>query len=346
MFDKLFSFLCSDLGIDLGTANVLVSMKDRGIVLAEPSVVAVRRGTNEVVPNGVGLEAKRMLGKTPANIQAIRPLKDGVIADFAVTEAMLKYFLRKVNRHAQFFHPRIVMAVPSGITAVEKKAVRQSAERAGARKVYLVPEPEAAGVGVGLPVAEPVGSMICDIGGGTTEVAVLSLGDVVTYESIRIAGDEMDEAIINHMKRTHNLMVGEQTAERIKIEIGSATPDHDQAAAEVCGRDIITGLPKKVTITGGEIREALSEPISAIIAALKNTLERTAPELAGDLVYNGMVLAGGGALLRGLDQVIARETGIPCVKDDDPLTAVARGTQLFVENLDRWKDYLDDEDSG
>jgi rod shape-determining protein MreB len=292
----------------------------------------------------VGFEAKAMLGKTPGSIQAIRPMKDGVIADFEITEAMLRYFISKVHKRSWGYKPRVVIAVPSGITTVEKRAVRNSAERAGARRVYLIEEPRAAGIGVGLPVEEPTASMVCDIGGGTTEVAILSLGDIVTSTSIRVAGDEMDEAITNHMKRTYNLLIGEQTAERIKIEIGSAYPLEKELTMEVRGRDLIAGLPRRAIVNSEEIREAVKEPIDAIVGAVKLTLEQTQPELAADLVTNGLVMCGGGSLLRGIDKVIAEETGLPVRIADDPVAAVCRGTGLFLERLDFWKRYLEGDD--
>jgi len=344
ILDNILGLVSVDMGIDLGTANTLVCVQGEGIVLNEPSVVAVRKGTNRVLDGAIGLAAKDMLGKTPGNIAAIRPLKNGVIADFDVTQAMLSYFIKKVQKRSYYYRPRVVIAVPSGITAVEKRAVVSSAERAGARKVYLIEEPIAAGMGVGLPIMDPVGSMIVDVGGGTTEVAVISLGGIVTSESLRIAGDEMDEAIMQYMKRTYNLMVGEQTAERIKIEIGSAFPLEQEKVMSVKGRDLMAGLPRKVDITSEEIREALSEPVSAIIRAIKMTLERTAPELSADLVDRGLTLAGGGALLRGLDKVIAQETGLPVRVDGDPLTAVARGTGIFLENLDRFSKAIESEE--
>ncbi len=327
------------MGIDLGTCNTLVCVRGQGIVLNEPSVVAVRKGTNQVLKNGnaVGLLAKEMLGKTPGSISAIRPLKDGVIADFDITEAMLGYFIRKVHGRRRFINPRVVISVPTGITAVEKRAVLNSAERAGARKVYLLQEPMAAGIGAGLPIAEPTASMIVDVGGGTTEVAIMSLGDVSVAESIRIAGDDMDEAIINYMKRTYNLLIGEQTAERIKIEIGSAAPLPEEKEIEVRGRDMISGLPRKAIVTSEEIREALKEPVSQIVEVVTRTLERCEPELAADLVENGIWLAGGGALLRGIDQVMASATGLDVKLVDDPLTCVARGTAIYLEHLNEWK---------
>ena len=342
---RILGWFSNDLAIDLGTANTLVYVRGKGIVLQEPSVVAVRkdgRGTTRVL--AVGRDAKLMLGKTPGNIVAIRPLKDGVIADFDVTQSMLSYFIRKVQKRTYLYKPRVVVAVPSGITAVEKRAVVNSAERAGARRVYLIEEPIAAGMGLGLPIMDPVGSMVVDVGGGTTEVAVISLGGIVTSESIRIAGDEMDDAITQYLKRTYNLMIGEQTAERIKIEIGSAYSLEEEKVMAVKGRDLMAGLPRKVEITSEEIREALREPSGAIIEAIKMTLERTAPELAADLVDRGLTLAGGGALLRGLDRVIAQETGLPVSVVSDPLTSVARGTGVFLENLDRYSRAIESEE--
>ena len=346
IWDSVLGLFSTDMGIDLGTANTLVCVQGRGIVLNEPSVVAVKKGTSKVLLNGqaVGHEAKKMLGKTPGSIQAIRPLKDGVIADFEITEAMLRYFMTRVHRRPWAYRPRVVIAIPSGITTVEKRAVRNSAERAGARKVYLIEEPRAAGIGVGLPVGAPQGSMVLDVGGGTTEVAVLSLGNIVTSISIRVAGDEMDEAITNHLKRTYNLLIGEQTSERCKIEIGSAYPLEQELTMEVRGRDLITGLPRRAVVNSEEIREALKEPIDSIVQAVKLTLEKTEPELAADLVNNGMVLCGGGSLLRGLDKVISEETGLPAVVADDAIAAVAKGTSLFLENLNQWKQYLEGDD--
>lgn len=344
IFDNILGLLSVDMGIDLGTANTLVCIEGEGVVLNEPSVVAVRKGTNRVLDGAIGFAAKEMLGKTPGSIVAIRPLKDGVIADFEVTQAMLSYFIRKVQKRTYLYKPRVVVAVPSGITAVERRAVVNSVERAGARRVYLIEEPIAAGMGLGLPIMEPMGSMVVDVGGGTTEVAVISLGGIVTSESIRIAGDEMDEAIAQYLKRTYNLMIGELTAERIKIEIGSAYPLDEEKVMPVKGRDLMAGLPRKVEITSEEIREALREPIGAVIQAIKMTLERTAPELAADLVDQGLTLAGGGALLRGLDKVIAQETGLPVSIDSDPLTTVARGTGIFLENLDRYSKAIESEE--
>jgi len=336
-----------DMGIDLGTCNTLVCVKGEGIVLNEPSVVAVKKGTNRVLQDGnaVGLVAKEMLGKTPGSITAIRPLKDGVIADFDITEAMLGYFIRKVHGRRNFFKPRVVIAIPSGITAVEKRAVYGSAERAGARRIYLVEEPMAAGIGAGLPIAEPTANMIVDIGGGTTEVAIMTLADIAVCESIRTAGDDMDEAIINHMKKTYNLMIGPQMAEQVKIEIGSASALPEELTKEVRGRDMISGLPRKTVVTSEEIRESMKEPIGSILDCVTRTLERAEPELAADLVENGVHLAGGGALLRGLDDVTSKATGLKCVLVEDPLSCVARGTSVYLENLGEWKDTMEsDED--
>ncbi len=341
--DSLLGWFSVDMGIDLGTCNTLVCVRGEGIVLNEPSVVAVKKGTNHVLQNGnaVGWVAKEMLGKTPGSITAIRPLKDGVISDFEITEAMLSYFIRKVQGRRRFIGPRVVIAVPSGITAVEKRAVLDSAERAGARRVYLVEEPMAAGIGAGLPIVEATASMIVDIGGGTTEVAIMSLADIAECTSVRVAGDDMDEAIINHMKKTYNLMVGEQTAERLKIEIGSAAPVGDETTMEVRGRDMISGLPRKTVVTSEELREALQEPVSAIINTVTRTLERAEPELAADLVDNGIVLAGGGALLKGIDVVLSNATGLECRIGDDPLTCVARGNRFYLENIEDWKGTMD-----
>ncbi|MBT4531215.1 MAG: rod shape-determining protein [Phycisphaerae bacterium] len=343
MFDKLLSWFSVDMGIDLGTCNTLVCVRGEGIVLNEPSVVAVRKGTNRVLNNGnaVGFSAKEMLGKTPGSITAVRPLKDGVISDFEITEAMLSYFIRKVSGRGRVIGPRVVIAVPSGITAVEKRAVLESAERAGARRVYLVEEPMAAGIGAGLPIPEPTASMIVDIGGGTTEVAIMSLGDIATCESIRVAGDDLDESIINYMKKNHGLTIGEQTAERIKIEVGSAAPLKKETTVEVRGRDSLKGMPKKVTVKSEEIREAMLEPIDDIIDVVRRTLERAEPELSADLVENGICIAGGGALLRGIDEVISKETGLDVRIAEEPLTCVAKGTQIYLDNLELWKATLE-----
>ncbi len=317
----LFSY---DMGIDLGTATTLVYVKGEGVVLCEPSVVAIEKDTNRVI--AVGDEAKKMLGRTPGNIIAIRPMKHGVISDFEITEAMLKYFIKKVHRRKVLVRPAMVIAVPSGITAVEKRAVRESAERASARSVELIEEPKAAAVGVGLPVEEPAGNMIIDIGGGTTELAVISLGGLVYSKSIKIAGDEMDDAIMEYLRKTYNLLIGERTAEEIKIRIGSAYPLEEELTMDVRGRDLIAGLPKTIMITSAEIREALQDPIQTIVDASKMTLENTPPELAADLIDRGIVMAGGGSLLRGIDKRIAEETGLPVHIADDPLTAVVLGT--------------------
>lgn len=336
---RLMGLFSIDMGIDLGTCNTLVCVQGEGIVLNEPSVVAVHKGTNQVLDNGnaVGLVAKEMLGRTPGSISAIRPLKDGVIADFDITEAMLGYFIRKVHGNRGLAHPRVVIAIPSGITAVEKRAVYNSAERAGARRVYLVEEPKAAGIGAGLPIHEATASMIVDIGGGTTEVAVMSLSDIAVCESLRVAGDDMDEAIVNYMKRTYNLMIGPQTAERIKIEIGAAAPPEDGGEMEVKGRDMISGLPRKANVTSDEICEALKEPVGQICDSVIRTLEQVEPELAADLVDNGIHLAGGGALLRGLGDVMSKATGLDVKIVEDPLTCVARGTAEYLNHLDEWR---------
>ncbi len=331
MFDNIVGFFSNDIGIDLGTANTLVYVKDHGIVLREPSVVAVQQGTRKVL--AVGDEAKRMLGRTPGNIVAIRPLKDGVIADFEVTEAMLRHFISKVHNRRRMVRPRVVIAVPSGITEVEKRAVKDSATHAGAREVYLIEEPMAAAIGVGLPVQDAAGNMIIDIGGGTTEVALISLSGIVFSRSVRVAGDELDESIINYMKRAYNLMIGERTAEEIKIKIGSAYKMEKETTMEVKGRDLVAGLPKTITISSQEVREALMEPISTIVDSVRITLERCPPELSADLVDRGLVLAGGGALLRGLDKLLAEETGLPVHVAEDPLSAVAEGTGKALSEL-------------
>lgn len=332
MIGKILGAFSSDIGIDLGTANTLVFVKDHGIVLREPSVVAVKSGTNMVL--AVGDDAKRMLGRTPGNIVAIRPLKDGVIADYEVTEAMLRHFVRKVHRRRSFIRPRIVIAVPSGITEVEKRAVKESAAAAGAREVHLIEEPMAAAIGVGLPVQEAAANMIVDVGGGTTEVAIISLSGIVYSRSVRVAGDELDEAIIQYMKRAYNLMIGERTAEEMKIRMGSAYPQKRETSVEVKGRDLVAGLPKTITVTSTEIRESMLDPLNIIIESIRVTLERCPPELSADLVDRGIVLAGGGALLRGLDQLITEETGLPVHVADDPLSAVAEGTGKVLDELD------------
>jgi rod shape-determining protein MreB len=330
MFNGLLGIFSNDIGIDLGTANTLVYVKGQGIVLREPSVVAVRSGTSQVL--AVGDEAKRMLGRTPGNIVAVRPLKDGVIADFEMTESMLRHFITKVHNR-KWVRPRVVIAVPSGITEVEKRAVKESAAHAGAREVYLIEEPMAAAIGVGLPVQDAAGNMIIDIGGGTTEVALISLSGIVLSRSVRVAGDELDEAIAYYMKRAYNLMIGERTAEEIKIKIGSAYPVEKETSMEVKGRDLVAGLPKTLTITSQEVREALLEPISTIVESVRVTLERCPPELSADLVDRGLVLAGGGALLRGLDKLLQEETGLPVHVAEDPLSAVAEGTGRALNEL-------------
>ncbi|MDD5116312.1 MAG: rod shape-determining protein [Candidatus Omnitrophica bacterium] len=327
----ILGLFSNDMGIDLGTATTLVFVKGEGVVLCEPSVVAIERGTSHVL--AVGEEAKRMLGRTPGNIVAIRPMKDGVISDFEITEAMLRYFIKKVHHRRVLVRPRIVIAIPSGITEVEKRAVKDSAERAGAREVFLIEEPIAAAIGVGLPIQEPVGNMIIDIGGGTTEIAVISLAGMVFSKSIRIGGDEMNEAIIEYLKKTYNLLVGERTAEDIKMRIGSAYPLEEEMGMEVKGRDLVAGLPKIVTITSEEIRESLQEPLRAILEITKISLERTPPELAADLIEHGIVMAGGGSLLRGLDKLISEETGLPVHVTDDPVTAVANGTGRVLSEI-------------
>lgn len=346
MINRILGLFSNDIGIDLGTANTLVYVKDRGVVLREPSVVAVEAGTKKVL--AVGDEAKRMLGRTPGTIVAIRPLKDGVISDFEVTEAMLKAFIQKAHRHRRWLapRPRVVVAVPSGITEVEKRAVRESAYHAGARLVTLIEEPMAAAIGVGLPVQEAAGNMIVDIGGGTTEVAIISLAGIVFSRSIRVAGDELDEAIINYMKRAYNLVIGERTAEEIKIKIGSAYPMEKETQLEVRGRDLVAGLPKTLSITSQEVREALMDPVSNIVQSVRITLERCPPELSADLVERGIVLAGGGALLRGLDRLIQEETGLPVHVAEDPLSAVAEGTGKVLQELDFLKKLTSSDSSG
>ncbi len=329
--DYVMGFFSNDMGIDLGTATTLVYAKGQGIVLCEPSVVAIQKGTHHVL--AVGEEAKRMLGRTPGNIVAIRPMKDGVIADFEITEDMLRYFIKKVHNRRVFVRPRMVIAIPSGITEVEKRAVKDSAEHAGAREVYLVEEPISAAIGVGLPIQDPSGNMIIDIGGGTTEIAVISLAGIVFSRSIRIGGDELDESIIEHLKKTYNLMIGERTAEEIKIKIGSAYPLEEELTMEVRGRDLVAGLPKTITISSEEVREAIASMLLAILEAVRMTLERTPPELSADLIERGIILAGGGALLRGIDKLISEETGLPVHVAEDPMTAVAMGTGKVLSEI-------------
>ena len=348
MFGAFRRYFSTDLAIDLGTANTLIYVRDKGIVLDEPSVVAIR---HEGGPQGkktiqaVGAEAKAMLGKVPGNIEAIRPMKDGVIADFTVTEQMLKQFIRMVHPRGLFKpSPRIIICVPCGSTQVERRAIRESALGAGASEVYLIEEPMAAAIGAGLPVSEASGSMVVDIGGGTTEVALISLSGIVYSRSVRCAGDELDDAIISYMRRTYNLMVGERTAEDIKIRIGSAYPLPQELSIEVKGRDLVAGLPKTVTIRSEEVREALTEQLNTIVDAVRTTLERCPPELAADLVDRGIVLAGGGALLRGLDQLLHEQTGLPIHIAEDPLSAVAEGTGKALQELDFFTNVTDAED--
>ena len=342
MFSSLFGFLSADMAIDLGTANTLVYVKGRGIVLNEPSVVAIAelKGKKQVL--AVGEEAKQMLGRTPGNIQAIRPLRDGVIADFEVAEEMIKYFIRKVHNRRSFASPLVIVCVPSGSTAVERRAIQESAESAGARRVNLIEEPMAAAIGAGLPVTEPTGSMVVDIGGGTTEVAVLSLGGIVYTRSVRVGGDKMNEAIIAYIRRNHNLLVGESSAERIKEDIGSACPpdDGDGPTISIKGRDLMNGVPKELVISERQIAESLAEPVGAIIEAVKVALEHTAPELAADIVDKGIVLTGGGALLGNIDFVLRHATGLPVSIADDPLSCVVLGTGRALEEMKRLKNVL------
>ncbi len=332
MLNSIFSVAGRDMAIDLGTANTLVFVRGMGIVLNEPSVVAINTRDNR--PLEVGMEAKRMIGRTPSYIQAIRPLRNGVIADFDITEKMLRYFIDKVHNRKFAARPRIVICVPSGITAVERRAVEEAAYHAGARRAYTIEEPMAAAIGVGLPVHEPSGSMVVDMGGGTTEVAVISLGGIVVSKSIRIGGDELDESVITWVKKEYNLMLGERTAEQVKMAIGSAWPYADEPAAEVRGRDLITGLPKTIVLSSPEVRESIEEPVQQIVDAVKFTLDKTPPELAADIMERGIVLTGGGALLRGLDVRLANETGMPIVTADRPLQSVVMGSGACLEEFD------------
>jgi rod shape-determining protein MreB len=334
-FEKLFNIFSNDIGMDLGTATTLVYLKGKGIVLREPSVVAIDKNTRRVL--AVGNEAKQMIGKTPNSIGAVRPLRDGVIADFEVTHQMIKYFIQKVIPKRTILRPRIVIGIPSGITEVEKRAVHESAQQAGAREVWLIEEPMAAAIGADLPISEPSASMICDIGGGTTEIAVISLGGIVVSKSLDIAGDEMDEVIMQYFRRKYNLIIGESTAEEVKIKIGSVFPLKEEMVMEVKGRDQSKGLPKTVTATSDEIRQALMEPVSLIIDAIKQVLEETPPELSADLVDRGMVLAGGSSLLRGLCELIRQETELPVHRAADPLSCVALGCGKYLEILDKVK---------
>ncbi len=347
MLRHLLGYFSNDLAIDLGTANTLVYVRDKGIVLNEPSVVAIRYqqgGANNKAILAVGHEAKKMLGRTPGNIQAIRPMKDGVIADFTVTEVMLKYFIRKVQENRMFRpSPRIVICVPSGSTQVERRAIKESAMGAGAREVYLIEEPMAVAIGTNLPVAEPTGSMVLDIGGGTTEVGILSLGGLVYAQSLRVAGDKFDEAIIGYVRRRHGMLIGDATAERIKKEIGTAWSKSEQREIEIKGRDLASGLSRSLTLSSQEIYEALSDPLSQIVQSIKLALEQTPPELGADIAETGMVVAGGGALLRDIDQRLMEETGLPIIIADDPLTCVARGCGRALEEMDTLGDVFSHE---
>ncbi|NUR91899.1 MAG: rod shape-determining protein [Nonomuraea sp.] len=331
-------FLGRDMAVDLGTANTLVCVRDRGIVLDEPSVVAINTRTDKIV--AVGSEAKRMIGRTPGYITAIRPLRDGVITDLEVAERMLRYFIVKVHRRRYLVQPRVVVAVPSGTTGVEQRAVKEAALQAGARRVYLIEEPMAAAIGSGLPVHEPAGSMVVDVGGGTTEVAVVSMGGIVNACSIRVGGDELDQAIISHIKKEHALLLGERTAEQLKMEIGSAAQDGEERDTEIRGRDLVTGLPKTVRITARELREAMAEPLNAIVDAVQSTLDQCPPDLAGDLMDAGIALTGGGALLRGLDRRLAQATGMPIKVVDDPLRSVVTGAGRCVDQFNQLQDVL------
>ncbi len=334
IFDLILGIFSNDLAIDLGTANTCVYVKGQGIVLREPSVVAVKkdsRGNNQVL--AVGSEAKRMLGRAPGNIRAIRPMKDGVIADFEVTEAMLRYFISKVHNQRRLVRPRIMICVPTGITQVEKRAVKESALSAGAREVYLIEEPMAAAIGANLPIQEPTANMVVDIGGGTTEVAVISLSGIVYSRSVRVGGDKMDEAILRHVKRKYNMLIGEATAEEIKIQIASAYPLEEEQQIEVKGRDLVTGIPQTIVITSEEVRKAIAEQVDAIVQAVRQALEQTPPELAADIVERGIVLTGGGALLKGLDQLLREDTSLPIFSVDDPLATVVMGTGIALDNM-------------
>ena len=339
LFDWFLGKFSNDLAIDLGTANTLVCMKGKGVVLSEPSVVAVHRdlsGTKKVL--AIGSDAKRMLGKTPGNIVAIRPMRDGVIADFEITEAMLRHFILRIHNRRALVRPRIIISIPSGITPVERRAVKETAESAGAREVYLIEEPMAAAIGAGLPITEPVSSMVVDIGGGTTEVAVISLSGIVYAKSVRVAGDKLDEAIVQYMKRKYSLLIGERSAEVIKTTIGCAYPENELRTVDVKGRDIISGIPKIVEINSEEVREAMAEPISVIVDTIRDALENAPPELAGDIVDRGIVLTGGGALLRNIDVLLREETGLPITIADDPLSTVARGAGMALDDPDLLKE--------
>ena len=337
LFTHIRNLLSCDIGIDLGTANTLIFMKGRGVVIREPSVVAMQKGTKKIL--AVGEEAKRMIGRTPAGIVAARPMKSGVIADFDITEAMIRYFISKARGH-KVLRPRVVIAVPSEITEVEWRAVEEAAKHAGARDVTLIEEPMAAAIGVGLPVAEPSGNLIVDIGGGTCEVALISLAGIVQAKSVRVGGDTMDECIIQYMRRVYNLLIGERMAENIKVSIGSAYPLAEEMTMEVRGRDLVAGLPKTLLVTSEEIREALKDPVTSIVDAVRNLLAEAKPELLSDLVDRGIVLSGGSSLLRGLDRLIAAQTGLPVIVADDPLSGVANGTGRMLEELDFYKEHL------
>ncbi len=343
MLSSLLGIFSSDIAIDLGTANTLVYVKGRDIVLNEPSVVAYSLKNGRKVVHAVGADARMMLGRTPGNIEAIRPMKDGVIADFEVAEAMIEHFIRKVHNRKSFVNPQVVICVPSGATAVEKRAIHQSAQQAGARRVYLIQEPMAAALGAGLPIHEPAGSMVVDIGGGTTEVAVLSLDGIVYSRSVRVGGDKMDDAIIQYVRRTTNLLIGEMSAEKVKKEIGSATMpmDNEGMTVQIKGRDLMNGVPREIRVTEAMIAESLAEPVEQIVEAVKNALEATPPELAADIVDKGIMLTGGGALLRNLDTELRNRTGLPVSIADDPLSCVVRGSGAVVENLKKWKSVLE-----
>ena len=330
-----------DIGIDLGTANTLVYLRGKGIIIREPSVVAVNTRTDQA--RYVGKEAKEVIGRTPGSIVAVRPLKDGVIADFDITTTMLQEFIRKALQGTIFTKARVIICIPSGVTAVERRAVKEAAEKAGAKRVNIIEEPIAAAIGAGLPTLDATGSMIVDIGGGTSEVAVISLGGIVTSRSVRVAGDEFDKAIVNYIRRKYNLLIGERTAENIKLEIGSAFPSEQESGMEIKGRNLLNGLPENITITSAEVRDALAEPLSRVIEAIKITLEKTPPELSADIIDQGITLAGGGALLRGLDKLINRETGMPVYVAEYPLDCVAEGTGRILENLDKYRDLLTEE---
>lgn len=339
LFDSFFGWFSNDVAIDLGTANTVIYIKGKGIVSNEPTVVAIQNdieGSKKIL--AIGQEAKEMLGRTPGNITAIRPMKDGVIADYEVTEAMLRYFIQKIHNRKSFVRPRVVISIPSGITPVERRAVKESAESAGARAVYMLEEPMAAAIGAGLPITEPVGNMIVDIGGGTTEVAVISLSGIVYCQSVRVAGNKMDDAIVQYIRRKYSLLIGERTAEQIKINIGTAYPEEEVRKMTIKGRDLIDGIPKTMEINSDEVRDALTEPINSIVTAVKDALEKTPPELAADIVDRGIVLAGGGALLRNLDILLREQTGLPIIIADDPLFCVVKGSGSVLDKLDLLKE--------